>query len=146
MQSEAVAGLCDLGEGHFAFTLLGGTVGVYRGSRLLWRAKTKAQPVAVAAVAMTQGAAVRHVAVAWADGTLEVYAPDTGRVLFRDDFPAPLAGLALVRVAGWRLFIVGSGRGCAHPRAARATTASTATCCCWPSRPRERCAGTSPPA
>ncbi len=105
---DAVTGLCPLGGRMFAFILHGGTTGVYHGQKLLWKSKNKAQPVAVQAVKMAATDTMAHVAVAWADGTLEIYQPATGHVIFRDDFSAGLAGLALVR---WlKLGGVGGGR------------------------------------
>jgi hypothetical protein len=95
--SEPVVALHALGERLFAFALAGGTVGVYHGLKLLWRTKAKTDPVAVLGVKMAPTDTMAHVAVAWADGSLEVYQPATGHALFRDVFPAALAGLALVR-------------------------------------------------
>lgn len=47
-ETDAVTGLCDLGNGLFAYALLNGTIGAYSGKVRLWRIKSKSQAVALA--------------------------------------------------------------------------------------------------
>ncbi|MCP9260802.1 Bardet-Biedl syndrome 2 protein [Dirofilaria immitis] len=46
-EADAVTGLCDLGDGIFAYVLMNGTLGAYNGNTRLWRIKSKSQAVAL---------------------------------------------------------------------------------------------------
>lgn len=46
-ETDAVIGLCDLGDGIFAYALVNGTLGAYSGNTRLWRIKSKSQAVAL---------------------------------------------------------------------------------------------------
>jgi len=91
-ESDRVVGLASLDQGHFAYTLANGTVGVYQNLARAWRVKSRHKPTAVLGFDL-DGDGVAEVISGWDNGKIEVRNPDTGKVVFRDTLASPIAAL-----------------------------------------------------
>ncbi|PAA73119.1 hypothetical protein BOX15_Mlig021458g1, partial [Macrostomum lignano] len=84
---------------RFAYALANGTVGVYERSKRLWRIKSKHRPVALAAFDLDSDGQV-ELLVGWSGGKVDARRVATGEVVFRDQGPSPVAGLAVADLRG----------------------------------------------
>ncbi|VBB27520.1 unnamed protein product [Acanthocheilonema viteae] len=85
-ETDAVIGLCDLGDGIFAYALMNGTLGAYNGNTRLWRIKSKSQ-----AVALRQFPDPKVLVCAWIHGKIDMRDPTTGEVKLKESINNQLA-------------------------------------------------------
>ncbi|CAG9533924.1 unnamed protein product [Cercopithifilaria johnstoni] len=85
-ETDAVTGLCDLGNGIFAYALMNGTLGAYNGNTRLWRIKSKSQ-----AVALRQFSDPRVLVCAWIHGKIDMRDPETGEVKLKESISNQIA-------------------------------------------------------
>uniref|UniRef100_A0A1I7VZB3 Bardet-Biedl syndrome 2 protein homolog n=1 Tax=Loa loa TaxID=7209 RepID=A0A1I7VZB3_LOALO len=85
-ETDAVTGLCDLGDGIFAYALMNGTLGAYNGNTRLWRIKSKSQ-----AVALIQFPDPKVLVCAWIHGKVDMRDPTTGEVKLKESINSQIA-------------------------------------------------------
>uniref|UniRef100_A0A0R3RVV6 Bardet-Biedl syndrome 2 protein homolog n=1 Tax=Elaeophora elaphi TaxID=1147741 RepID=A0A0R3RVV6_9BILA len=85
-ETDAIIGLCDLGDGIFAYALINGTLGAYSGNTRLWRIKSKSQ-----AVALIQFPDPRVLVCAWIHGKVDIRDPTTGEVKLKESANCQIA-------------------------------------------------------
>ncbi|VDM94716.1 unnamed protein product, partial [Onchocerca ochengi] len=78
-ETDSVTGLCDLGNGIFAYALINGTLGAYNGNTRLWRIKSKSH-----AVALTQFLDPTVLVCAWVHGKIDMRDPTTGEMKLKE--------------------------------------------------------------
>uniref|UniRef100_A0A914USI5 Bardet-Biedl syndrome 2 n=1 Tax=Plectus sambesii TaxID=2011161 RepID=A0A914USI5_9BILA len=67
-ETEAITGLCWLGEGNkFAYALANGTLGLYEGNNRIWRIKSKNHVVSIAMYDI-DGDGEKEMAIGWTNG------------------------------------------------------------------------------
>ncbi|VDK75096.1 unnamed protein product [Litomosoides sigmodontis] len=97
-ETDAVTGLCDLGDGIFAYSLMNGTLGAYGGNTRLWRIKSKSQ-----AIALRRFPDPTALVCTWIHGKVDMRVPATGAVLLKESVSSRIAATF---IAGGQLVIV----------------------------------------
>ncbi|VDM97509.1 unnamed protein product [Thelazia callipaeda] len=87
-ETDAVINLHDFGNGMFAYALLNGTLGMYKGNTRLWRIKSQNE---VAALAQFPDA--QTVVCAWINGKIEMRDSETGEVKVTESIGDDIAAL-----------------------------------------------------
>ncbi|XP_071957615.1 BBSome complex member BBS2-like [Antedon mediterranea] len=91
-ETEAITGLCPMKHGKFGYALANGTVGVYDKSSRFWRIKSKNQAVSIISFDLNNDG-VAEMITGWSNGKVDARNDRTGEVVFKDNFPASLAGI-----------------------------------------------------
>ncbi|VDN93613.1 unnamed protein product [Brugia pahangi] len=85
-ETDAITGLCDLGDGIFAYALMNGTLGAYSGNTRLWRIKSKSQ-----AIALIQFPDPKALVCTWIHGKIDMRDPVTGEVKLKESINNQIA-------------------------------------------------------
>ena len=95
-EMDAVTSLCSvnpMGRGsRFGYGLANGTVGVYDRTARYWRIKSKNQAIALHAFDIDADG-VPELIIGWSNGKVDARNSRTSEVVFKDTFPAVVAGL-----------------------------------------------------
>ncbi|KAM3716230.1 Bardet-Biedl syndrome 2 protein [Dirofilaria immitis] len=91
-EADAVTGLCDLGDGIFAYVLMNGTLGAYNGNTRLWRIKSKSQ-----AVALINFPDSEVLVCGWIHGKIDMRDRRTGEVRLKEVINDQIAATFIVR-------------------------------------------------
>ena len=91
-EAAAVSQLAAVQGSCFGFALHNGTVGVYNNHSRVWMAKSKHTVHSLASFDL-DGDGVNELVSGWSHGRLEVRAQQTGELVYKDKFAAPVAAV-----------------------------------------------------
>ena len=77
---------------QFGYALTNGTVGVYNGSRRVWRVKSRHDVQCINSFDL-DGDGVQELLSGWSNGKFEVRAEKNGESLFKENFGAPISAI-----------------------------------------------------
>uniref|UniRef100_A0A5F9D3A6 Bardet-Biedl syndrome 2 protein homolog n=1 Tax=Oryctolagus cuniculus TaxID=9986 RepID=A0A5F9D3A6_RABIT len=91
-ETEIITSLCPMYGSRFGYALSNGTVGVYDKTARYWRIKSKNHAMSIHAFDLNSDG-VCELITGWSNGKVDARSDRTGEVIFKDNFPAAIAGV-----------------------------------------------------
>ena len=91
-EADKINLLCPVFKDKFGYGLVNGTVGVYKGTKRLWRVKTKTVPTSIVACDMNNDNIIKFVS-GWMNGSFNIRNSDNGELLYRGTADTSIAAV-----------------------------------------------------